>query len=339
MPSSPLRLGVVDQSPVSAGFTAADALANTVDLARHCDSLGYSRYWVAEHHNSDGLAGSAPEILIGQIAAVTEHMRVGSGGVMLSHYSPYKVAETFRVLSALFPGRIDLGIGRAPGSDPITMYALAPNRQPTPVDAYPAMVEELLGFLENDLPTDNPFAGKVRALPASTTAPPPVWMLSSSPGSAGFAAHFGLPLGYAHFFGMGDGVAIVDSYRRSYQPSAAYPEPIVNIAAGVICAETDEEAQRLASSVHVWRQRGLSGPIPTVAESEWQVQDPLSVAPGRKPMAIGSPETVRNQLEALAAEYQTDEVLAVTIVWDHKARVRSYELLAEAFELERPPSG
>ena len=329
-----LRLSVLDQSPIPAGSDAADAFANTIDLARHADRLGYDRFWVAEHHNSDGLAGSAPELLIGQIAAATERIRVGSGGVMLSHYAPYKVAETFRTLGAMFEGRIDLGIGRAPGSDQVTMYALATNRQPTPVDAYPAMVAELIGFLDDDLDADSPFRGRVRAVPGSGATSPPVWMLSSSPGSAGFAAHFGRPLGYAHFFGGGDGVAIVDSYRRNYTPSSAHPEPEANIAVGVICAETDEEAKRLARSVEAWRARGLQGPIPApddVADSP--VPSPLAVNGGRPPAVVGSPATVRAGIEELAAEYRVNEVLLVTIVWDHRARVRSYELVAQEFGL------
>jgi len=332
----PFRLGILDQSPVSAGSSAAEALSNTIDLARHCDRLGYHRYWVAEHHNSNGLAGPAPEILVGQIAAATSQIRVGAGGVMLSHYSPLKVAETFRILEALHPGRIDLGVGRAPGSDPMTMYALANNRQPNAVEAYPAMVEELLGFLNNDLPEDNPFRGKVAAVPAAVGEPPPVWLLASSPDSASFAAHFGLPLSYAHFFGLGDGVAIVDTYRRNFKQSVWFDQPVVSIGVAVICAETDEAAQQLATSVTLWRERGLTGPIPTVQESEGQVGLGAGSAgvPGRKPMVVGSPETVRNQIQSLAQEYRADEVLAVTIVWDHQARVRSYELLAEAFGLE-----
>ncbi len=329
-----LRLSVLDQSPIPAGSDAADAFANTIDLARHTDRLGYGRFWVAEHHNSDGLAGSAPELLIGQIAAATDRIRVGSGGVMLSHYAPYKVAETFRTLGAMFEGRIDLGIGRAPGSDQVTMYALATNRQPTPVDAYPAMVAELIGFLDDDLDAENPFRGRVRAVPGSRAAPPPVWMLSSSPGSAGFAAHFGRPLGYAHFFGGGDGVAIVDSYRRDYTPSVAHPEPEANIAVGVICAETDEEARRLATSVDTWRAHGMQGPIPEPdAVGVSPRPNPLAVNGGRPPAIVGSPATVRAGIEALAAEYRVDEVLMVTIVWDHHARVRSYELVAEEFGL------
>jgi luciferase family oxidoreductase group 1 len=329
-------LSVLDQSPIPAGSDAADAFANTIDLARHADRLGYHRFWVAEHHNSDGLAGSAPEVLIGQIAVATDRIRVGSGGVMLSHYAPYKVAETFRTLGALFDGRIDLGIGRAPGSDQVTMYALATNRQPVPVDAYPAMVQELIGFLDDDLDPENPFRGRVRAVPGSAATSPPVWMLASSPGSAGFAAHFGRPLSYAHFFGAGDGVAIVDSYRRNYTPSAAHPEPEVSIAVGVICADTDDEARALARSVEAWRAGGLRGPIPS--PDDLPTADPLAVRPGpsgRPPMVVGSPATVRAGIEALADEYNADEVLVVTIVWDHAARVRSYELIAEEFGLSR----
>lgn len=334
-----MKLSVLDQSPIPAGSDATTAFANTVDLARHCDRLGYHRYWVAEHHNSDGLAGSAPELLIGQIAGATERIRVGSGGVMLSHYAPYKVAETFRTLAAMFPDRIDLGIGRAPGSDQVTMYALATNRAPTPVDAYPAMVEELIGFLNDDLDPENPFHGRVRALPASTASAPPVWMLASSPGSAGFAAHFGRPLGYAHFFGAGDGVAIVDSYRRQYQPSAAHPEPVANIAVGVVCADTDAEAEDLARSVQAWRAGGLRGPIPHLDDAVVNTS-PLAVhMPGRPPMVVGSPSTVRAGIEALAEEYRVDEVLVVTIVWDHQARVRSYELIADEFDLDRQVQG
>ncbi len=341
--SAPFRLSVLDQSPIPSGSDAGTAFGNTVDLARHADRLGYHRFWVAEHHNSDGLAGSAPEVLIGQIAAATERIRVGSGGVMLSHYAPYKVAETFRTLGALFEGRIDLGIGRAPGSDQVTMYALAPNREPVPVDAYPSMVQELIGFLDDDLDADNPFRGRVRALPGSGAASPPVWMLASSPGSAGFAAHFGRPLAYAHFFGAGDGVAIVDSYRRAYKPSIPHPEPEVSIAVGVICAETDEEARRLARSVEGWRSGGLRGPIPhpdDVAEpGPLAVNHRIEVNGGRPAMVVGSPATVREGIDALAEEYQADEVMVVTIVWDHAARIRSYELIADEYGLAAETSG
>lgn len=322
----PVRIGVLDQSPIPTGSTAADALNNTVDLAQRCEALGYHRYWVAEHHNSDGLAGAAPEILIGRIAAATDSIRVGSGGVMLSHYSPFKVAEVFRTLATMFGERIDLGIGRAPGSDPLTMYALAAADELRPVETYPTMVRELIGWLADDLPLGSPFAGRVRAVPGSTAPPPPVWMLASSADSAGFAAHFGRPLGWAHFFSPADGPPIIEAYRRQYQPSDQHPEPEVSIALGVICADTDAEAARLATSVTTWRQRGLSGPIPPVDETS---RSPLAVGDGRRPMIVGSPTTVAEQIRAVTEEYDADEVLIVTIVWDHKARVVSYERVAE----------
>ncbi len=327
-----LQLGVLDQSPVPSGSSASQALANSIHLATQCDRFGYHRYWVAEHHNSDGLAGSAPEILVGQIAAVTSRISVGTGGIMLSHYSPYKVAETFRTLEALFPGRIELGIGRAPGSDPVTMYALANGDQPRAVEQYPSMVRELLGFLDNDLPSDSPFRGRVRAMPSATGSPPPVWLLASSVDSASFAAHFGLPLGWAHFFSPANGPEIVAAYRREYQPSERFPEPVVAVAAGVICADTEAEAETLADGVRVWRQRGLAGPIPSPEEVARSVHNPLAIDPGGRPrpMIVGTPDRVLTELEELGAQHATDELFVVTITWDHGARVRSYELVAEA---------
>ncbi len=331
---SNLRLGVLDQSPVPAGSTATDAFANTVDLAQNCERLGYHRYWVSEHHNSDGLAGAAPELLVGRIAAATESIKVGSGGVMLSHYSPYKVAESFLTLNAMFPGRIELGVGRAPGSDPITMYALAASDTLRPVEQYPSMVRELLGFLDGDLPADSPFRGRVRALPTSVGEPPPVWLLSSSPDSASFAAHFGLPLAWAHFFSPANGPEIVEAYKQQYRPSERFPEPIVAIAAGVICGDTEEAAAEAASSVQLWRARGLAGPIPSLDDVKNAAPNPLAVQSangnGRKPMAIGTGDQVMSDLEKLGDEHGTDDIFVVTITWDHATRVRSYELVAQA---------
>ena len=212
-----MRLSVLDQSPVPEGASPGDALHNSIDLAVHADRLGYHRYWVAEHHNMEGLAGSSPEILIGQIAAATERIRVGSGGVMLSHYSPYKVAENFRVLDALHPGRIDLGLGRAPGSDQRTAHALARGGVPLSVEYYPSLVQEVLHFLYDELPADHALGG-VRARPLGTTHPE-VWLLASSADSAGLAAHIGLPLGWAHFI-AGGGAEVVTAYRAQYRPSS-----------------------------------------------------------------------------------------------------------------------
>ena len=327
-PPRSLRLSVLDQSPILEGQTAGDALRNTIDLAKHAERLGYERYWVAEHHNTTGLAGSAPEVLIGAIADATNRIRVGSGGVMLSHYSPLKTAECFQTLAALHPGRIDLGIGRAPGSDQITAHALAPSSQPVSVDRYPTTVRDLLGYLHDDLPEESPFAGRVAAGPA-VERPPTVWVLASSAGSAAFAAHFGLPLAFAHFITVEDGPSIARAYRRQFQPSAQHRQPEVLVAASALCADTDEEAALLATSLHEWRKRGLQGPIPPPAPAA--DPGPLAVRDNRKSMICGAPATVEHDLRTLADDYEASEVMVVTIMYDHAARIRSYELIAEQF--------
>jgi luciferase family oxidoreductase group 1 len=323
-----ITLSVLDQSPVPAGASGGDALRNSIDLATRCEAFGYTRYWVAEHHNTDGLAGPAPEILVGHIAGATTRLRVGSGGVMLSHYAPYKVAETFRVLACLHPGRIDLGVGRAPGSDRPTMVALASDHQRVAVEKYPAMVAELDGFLTDTLPADSPFAGLVRATPVPDEHPQ-LWLLASSPDSASFAAHFGLPLAFADFIGQSDGPAIAAAYRDHFQPSARNPEPRVLVAASVICADTSGDADELAAGVELWRRRGLRGPIPSPGEVRKSGPPGLEVGPLRKPMIKGDPATVAAAVSAMTDAYGTDEFMAVTITWDHAARVRSYELLAD----------
>lgn len=323
-----MRLSVLDQSPIPSGRTGGDALRNSIDLAVQCETFGCHRYWVAEHHNTGGLAGSAPEILIGHIAEATSTIRVGSGGVMMPHYAPYKIAEGFRVLSALHPGRIDLGIGRAPGSDQAAMAALAPDHQPISIEKYPAMVAELDGFLRDDLPDGSPFQGRVRATP-SPPSPPVLWLLASSADSAAYAAHFGLPLAFADFISQSDGAAIAASYREHYRPSERHPDPEVLVAASVICADTHEEAEELAAGVKLWRQRGLQGPIPSPQEVRDNVPGSLAVQPSRKPMIQGNPATVAANVRAMADRYGADEFMAVTITWDHAARVRSYELLAQ----------
>lgn len=325
-----MHLSVLDQSPVPSGSSGGDALRNSIDLARRCEEFGYRRYWVAEHHNTGGLAGSAPEILIAHIAESTERIRVGSGGVMMPHYAPYKVAEAFRVLASLHPGRIDLGVGRAPGSDQATMVALAPDHQPISIDKYPAMIAELDGFLHDDLPADSPFRGRVQATPRPPDAPA-LWLLGSSPGSAAYAAHFGLPLAFADFIAQSDGAPIVERYREHYQPSERHPEPEVLVAASVICADTHEEAEALAAGVKLWRQRGLQGPIPSPQEVHDAAPSPLAVQPSRKPMIQGDPATVAANVSAMVDRYGADEFMAVTITWDHEARVRSYDLLARQF--------
>jgi luciferase family oxidoreductase group 1 len=323
-----MRLSVLDQSPIPSGSSGGDALRNSIDLARRCEEFGCHRYWVAEHHNTGGLAGSAPEILIAHIAEATSRIRVGSGGVMMPHYAPYKVAESFRVLASLHPGRIDLGVGRAPGSDQVAMVALAADHQPISIEKYPAMIAELDGFLHDDLGSESPFRGRVQATPVPAE-PPQLWLLASSPDSAAYAAHFGLPLAFADFISQSDGAAIAEQYRTHYQPSERHPEPEILVAASVICADTHEEADELAAGVTLWRQRGLQGPIPSPQEVRDAVPGPLAVQPSRKPMIKGNPATVATNVRAMADRYGADEFMAVTITWDHDARARSYELLAD----------
>jgi luciferase family oxidoreductase group 1 len=337
------RLSILDQSPISEGSTGAEALHNTLDLARLADELGYHRYWVAEHHGGPMLAGPSPEVLIGPIAATTRGLRVGSGGVMLPHYSPLKVAESFSLLAGLFPGRIDLGLGRAAGTDPLTTFALQRDRRQGAPDDFPQQLSELLGYLDGALPAEHPFARLAGTLPGRPERPEP-WLLGSSPQSAVWAAEMGLPYAFADFINA-EGAAIAASYRERFRAHAARESvPRVAVAAWTICADTDEEARRLASSSRMsfkLLRRGelIAVPSPERAQrflaSEGESAGP---SPARRAV-LGSPPAVREQLERLAIEYGAEEVIAVTITFDHQARRRSYELLADVFELDsRTPS-
>lgn len=332
-----ITLSVLDQSPIRAGATPADAIADTLALAELCDRLGYHRYWLAEHHSSGGLAGTAPEILISQVAARTRGLRVGSGGVMLSHYSPLKVAESFRVLETLFPGRIDLGIGRAPGSDPLTDRALAAGPGALGAQHYPAQVRDLIGYLEGALPDDHPFA-RVRAMPAGETMPA-LWILGSSDQSAALAAYFGCPFSFAQFISGEGGPEVMAAYRKTFRPSARWPEPVGSVAVFVICADSEEEAERLMKCrdlASVRQRLGRSGPVPSVEEAESYVYSPQEEALrryNRQRWLWGTPGTVRAALEAMGARYGVTELVVVTICPDFESRCRSYALLAEAFGL------
>jgi luciferase family oxidoreductase group 1 len=323
---------VLDQSPVPAGSRPEDALANTIDLARAAERAGYGRYWLAEHHNTRGLAGPAPEVMVATVAAATERIRVGSGGVMLPHYSSLKVAEQFHVLEALHPGRIDLGVGRAPGGDPLSAAAL---RIPTAEgDRFPNQVQDLIGFLEDRLDPRHPFA-RVRATP-EPGGTPPVWLLGSSDYSAAVAAVLGTGFSFAHFINPVGGEHVVSEYRESFKPSPTFPQPQANVGVNVMCAETTEEAIRLASSVRLWRnrlRRGDPGPVPSVEEALEELGDRALERPSdiERRLAIGTPDEVRVELEELAERYGVDELVVLTICHDHAARVRSYELLADAF--------
>ena len=330
-------LSVLDQSPIRTGATPADAVADTLALAEHVDRLGYHRYWLAEHHSSNGLAGAAPEIMIPQIAGRTQGLRVGSGGIMLTHYSPLKVAETFRTIETLYPGRIDLGIGRAPGSDRVTDQALQTGPGALGAEHYPTQVRDMMGFLGGNLPDDHPFAN-VRAMPAGPTVPD-VWMLGSSDQSASMAAYFGVPFSFAHFIVAEGGPQAVAAYRDNYRPSEAWPEPVVNIGVFAMAADTEDEAERLMkcrdlSSVR--QRKGLAAPVPSIEEAEAYVYPPQEEALrsyNRQRCFWGTGEQVRDEMLATGKLYDVDEFVILTMCPTLEARFRSYEVLADAFEL------
>jgi luciferase family oxidoreductase group 1 len=330
-----MRLSVLDQSPIPEGSTGAQALRNTIDLAQLADALGYHRYWVAEHHGGGMLAGPAPEVLIGPIASATRRIRVGSGGVMLPHYSPLKVAESFSLLSGLFPERIDLGLGRASGTDPITAQVLQRDRRQQPPDDFFDQLAELIAYLEDRFPDDHPLK-RLTALPGLPESPE-LWLLGSSPQSAIWAADLGLPYAFADFINSDGGPDIAKLYRERFTDSERLIAPRTSVAVWAIAADTDEEAQRLAYSSRMamaMLRRGRLIPVPPVEKAERFLKSEglLDRPPGRR-LVLGAPDTVRAGLEAAAAEYQAEEVIVVGITFDHEARRRSYKLIADAFGL------
>jgi luciferase family oxidoreductase group 1 len=333
-----MRLSVLDQSPISEGSTGVDALRHTLDLARLTDGLGYHRYWVAEHHGGPMLAGGSPEALIGPIASATERIRVGSGGVMLPHYSPFKVAETFTILAALFPGRIDLGLGRASGTDPLTTFALQRDRRQASPDDFPQQLAELLAYFDDSLPEDHPFHRLAAILPGLPELPVP-WLLGSSPQSAIWAADLGLPYAFADFINPGGG-ELAAMYRERFAAAGHAQGSRTAVAAWVLAADSDEEAEHLAASsrmtLRLLRQGQLIKVPPPQTALDYLSRTgkaTMGQLPGRRAI-IGAPETVRVGLEDLAAEYGAEEIIVVTITYDHGARRHSYELLAEAMGLE-----
>ena len=337
-----LRLSVLDQSPVREGGTGSQALRETIDLARLADRLGYTRYWVAEHHGGPMLAGPSPEVLIGPIASATERIRVGSGGVMLPHYSPLKVAESFSVLAGLFPERIDLGLGRASGTDPLTTFALQRDRRDAAPDDFPDQLVELLAYLNGTFPAGHRFA-RLAELPGRPETPEP-WLLGSSAQSAIWAAQLGLPYAFADFIAP-ENQAIAADYRARFQHSERHMAPQTAVAAWVLAANSEEEAWRLAASSRMafkMLRRGRLIAVPPVEQAvrflESEGETPGAPPPGRRTI-VGAIDKVRAQVEQLADDYGAEEVIVVTITFDHAARRRSYELLAEAFELPaRPPA-
>jgi luciferase family oxidoreductase group 1 len=333
-----MLLSVLDQSPISEGSTGVDALHNTLDLAQLADQLGYHRYWVAEHHGGPMLASASPEALIGPIAAATARIRVGSGGVMLPHYSPFKVAETFTILAALNPGRIDLGLGRAAGTDALTTYALQRDRRDAAPDDFPQQLAELLAYFDDSLPADHPFRRLAATLPGRPELPV-TWMLGSSPQSAIWAGQLGLPYAFADFINP-SGAEIAALYRERFVAERDLNAPRTAVAAWVLCAPSDEEARRLSASsrmtLTLLRRGELIAVPPPEKALEFLAREgkPTNGAlPGRRAI-MGSPEKVRAGIEQLASEYGAEEVIIVTITHDHEARRRSYELIADAMGLE-----
>jgi luciferase family oxidoreductase group 1 len=344
-----LRLSVLDLAPVPSGGTAAEALRRTLDLARLTDRLGYTRYWLAEHHNTPLIACSSPEILIGHVASVTEHLRVGSGGVMLPNHAPLHVAENFRTLGALHPGRIDLGLGRAPGTDPLTALALRGARaEGSGADRFPEQLNDLLTFLTAGLhETRETFPGfaasvDITAIPEDVP-PPDIYLLGSSDFSARQAAERGLGFAFAHHINPGPAAEVLWLYRERFRPSAFLPAARALVAVSAICAETDAEADVLARSADLAilrLHRGERSTLPSVAEATAYPYTPEEREQVRQYRAqrlfVGSPTTLRDRLTAFARQTGVDEVIVTTLVHDHVARLRSYELLAEAFVLSIP---
>ncbi|QMW24145.1 LLM class flavin-dependent oxidoreductase [Sandaracinobacteroides saxicola] len=330
-----LRLSVLDQSPIAEGGSGGQALRNSLDLARQAEVLGYHRFWMAEHHATPGLASASPELMLAAAARETARIRLGTGGVMLPHYSPFKVAESFSMLAGLAPGRIDLGLGRAPGSDGLTAYALQQDRGRQVMQDFPQAAAELLAYFEDDLPAGHPFAHLARTLPGGAETPD-VWMLGSSPDSAMLAAALGLPYCFADFI-AGAQPELTGQYRDAFRPSVRRSAAEAMVALWCIAAPSEAEARWLAGSArmmfaHMMMGQLIAVPHPDVAAA-WLAANPQAAAdrPGRR-VVVGTPAQCRAGIEAAAADYGADEVMLVNILYDHVARVRSYALVAEAFE-------
>lgn len=350
MTTTPLRrvpLSVLDLSPVSSGSTPSAALQSTLALARHAEALGFARFWVAEHHNNPGIASSSPAVLMAAIAAVTTSIRVGSGGVMLPNHPALVVAEQFGTLQGLYPGRIDLGIGRAPGTDPATARALRRTAEGLDGEDFPQQLGDLVGFLQGELPQGHPLQG-IRAVPRNGE-PPAMWLLGSSGYSAQVAGLLGLPFGFAHHFSARNTIPALDLYRRSFQPSAVLDRPHALVAVRVLIADTDEDAQWLAGSSALSFLRltqGRPGPVPTpqeAADHPWTAHDLALIADRRDGQAVGSPDTVGQYLSSLLEASGADELMVTTLAHDPQVRMQTCTHLAAMFGpgpgsgLDRPP--
>jgi luciferase family oxidoreductase group 1 len=332
-----VRISILDQSPIISGHTPAQAIHATLELARAADRLGYHRYWLAEHHAMKGLADPCPEILLGQLAAATSRIRVGTGGVLLPYYSPLKVAEVFRMYEALFPGRIDLGIGRAPGGNLLTARAMNADAF-AGEDRFPTQVQETVGYMNDALPPDYPFHD-VKAMPAGPTSPE-VWLLGSSDYSGSLAAYLGLRFSFAHFISAHGGPAVMRGYRGDFRPVYRDEQPYCMVAVFAICAPTQSQAERLAASIDLRRlqmARGEEEPIATIEDAltrSYTDAERAIIEKERARAVIGTPDEVKRRMLELKAQFQADEIMVITITGDYASRLRSYELLAAAFGLQ-----
>lgn len=323
-----IALSVLDLAPIPKGGNAAQAIAHTVDLARHAEAAGYQRVWLAEHHNMEGLACSATAVLIGHVAGATKTIQVGSGGIMLPNHAPLVVAEQFGTLATIYPGRIELGLGRAPGTDQPTMRALRRTLAHADEDSFPRDVLELQAYLGPPQP-----GAVVRAIPGVGTEVP-IWILGSSLYGAQLAAHFGLPYAFASHFAPDALLQALQVYRATYKPSARWPRPRAMVAVNVVAAPTDEEAAFHFTSIQqrfLGMRRGQRGPLPPPVQSMdtlWTPQERAGVEQMLVCSAVGGPDRVAAQLNHILAQTQADELIVAGAVYDHAARVRSYEILA-----------
>jgi luciferase family oxidoreductase group 1 len=320
-----MKLSVLDQSVITKGQDARTAFEETARLAQRTEKLGFTRFWVAEHHNTNGLAGTAPQVLISHLASITQHIKIGSGGVLLPQYSPYKIAEDFKVLETLFPGRIDLGIGRSPGGSYETRMALTDGLNKS-LNEFPRQVGNLQNFLHK--------GSTVKAYPA-VQQPPMTWILGITHRGARVAAENGTAFTYGHFINSSNGKRAMDDYHTHFQPSKGLKEPVSNVCIFVVCAPTQEEAEKIARSQDIWLlevERGIDTRIPSKKEAENRkltAREKEKVAENRKRTIVGTPEKVKEELRLLSEIYQTDEFMIITNVSDFEDKVRSYELLAE----------
>lgn len=329
-----MRLSILDQAPIASSQSAKEALEESVKLAQAGEALGYSRYWIAEHHDLPGLACPAPEVVLGYIGALTKTIRIGSGAVLLPHYKPYKVAEVFHLLATLFPNRIDLGVGRAPGGSAEATNALSDNFLQQ-VWKMPGLVDELLHFLHNDFPSEHPFS-KVKASPIPEIPPVP-WLLGTSKKSAKLAAEKGLAYAFGQFMSDGDGKEIIEEYLNDFKPRSLGEQPSVILAVTAICAETNEKAEELALSSLVWslqkeKGKGHQG-IPSLQEArnyEFDSKERMTFSKKKQQMIIGNPQIVKQKLEEMVASYKADEIMIVTITGSPQDRMKSYQLISEA---------